>query len=118
MDGSEVAQQKTAVGGNRQMMEEQQMAINRAIGEKTHSLVAVAPRRGAKFMLRRALTGLFTGLLALLLMAPSVLALDPVQDAGNMFSPQARQTATDKITQIQRDAGKTVVVRTVPNLGG
>jgi uncharacterized protein len=67
---------------------------------------------------RHPLIGALLGLVALLLVGTNVLALDAVQDAGNMFSPQARQTATDKINQIQRDTGKTVLVRTVPSLNG
>ncbi len=46
------------------------------------------------------------------------LAAGAVQDDGNLFSAGARTNAENKIAQIQRDTGKTVAVKTVPNLGG
>jgi len=46
------------------------------------------------------------------------LAAGAVQDDGNLFSASARTNAENKIAQIQRDTGKTIAVKTVPNLGG
>lgn len=48
----------------------------------------------------------------------SALAAGAVQDDGNMFSAGARANAETKSSQIQRDTGKSVTVKTVPNLGG
>ena len=50
--------------------------------------------------------------------AMSVLAAGPIQDDANMLSATARTSAESKSAQIQRDTGKTVAVKSVPNLGG
>lgn len=94
------------------------MGMIAATGDGTRGLPAASPQPHTRLKPRRLLIGALMGVLALLLMGTNVLALDATQDAGNMFSPQARQTATDKINQIQRDTGKTVLVRTVPSLNG
>jgi len=46
------------------------------------------------------------------------LAAGPVQDDANMLSASARTSAESKSAQIQRDTGKTITVKSVPNLGG
>jgi uncharacterized protein len=46
------------------------------------------------------------------------LAAGAIQDDGNMFSAGARSSAETKSSQIQRDTGKAVTVKTVANLGG
>ncbi len=46
------------------------------------------------------------------------LAAGPVQDDANMLSATARTSAESKSAQIQRDTGKTITVKSVPNLGG
>lgn len=66
---------------------------------------------------RRALSAVFLAVVALLLVGGSVLAAF-VSDDGNLFSASARSSAETKISQIQRDTGKTIAVKTVPNLGG
>ncbi len=65
--------------------------------------------------------GIAAVLLALFVFVASALpalAAGAVQDDGNLFSAGARTNAENKIAQIQRDTGKTVAVKTVPNLGG
>ncbi len=46
------------------------------------------------------------------------LAAGAVQDDANMLSATARTSAESKSAQIQRDTGKTITVKSVPNLGG
>ena len=65
----------------------------------------------------RALSAVLLAVVALLLAGGSVLAAF-VSDDGNLFSASARSTAETRISQIQRDTGKTISVKTVPNLGG
>lgn len=50
--------------------------------------------------------------------AVPALAAGAIQDDGTLFSSQARTDAENKISQIQRDTGKGIAVKTVPNLGG
>lgn len=67
---------------------------------------------------RRRVAALLLALLVFVGSAMSVLAAGPIQDDANMLSTSARTSAESKSAQIQRDTGKTVAVKTVPNLGG
>jgi len=69
----------------------------------------------------RRLWGSAAVLLALFVFAGSALpalAAGAIQDDATMLSASARASAESKSAQIQRDTGKTVAVKTVPNLGG
>ncbi len=69
----------------------------------------------------RRLWGIAAVLLALFVFAGSALpalAAGAIQDDATMLSASARASAESKSAQIQRDTGKTVAVKTVPNLGG
>ena len=66
---------------------------------------------------RRTLFAALLAILAVVLAGGSVLAAN-VQDDGGLYSSQARSTAESKIAQIQRDTNKTILVKTVANLGG
>ncbi len=65
--------------------------------------------------------GIAAALIALVVLvggALPALAAGPVQDDANMLSATARTSAESKSAQIQRDTGKTITVKSVPNLGG
>lgn len=68
--------------------------------------------------MRRGLVGAFVALAALLMVGMPALAQGAVQDAGNLFSAQARQSVANTIAQIEKQTGKQIAVRTVTNLGG
>jgi len=57
-------------------------------------------------------------LVALCLFAGNVAAAGAIQDDGNMFSQSAQTDFANRSAQIERDTGKSVVVRTVASLGG
>lgn len=67
---------------------------------------------------RASFFALALALCALLLGGTLALAATAVQDDGNLFSAGARSTAEQRISQLQRDTGKSVTVRTVASLGG
>ncbi len=75
-------------------------------------------QRWARVARQRGIVAVLIALFVFVGSALPALAAGAVQDDGNLFSAGARTNAENKIAQIQRDTGKTVAVKTVPNLGG
>ena len=66
----------------------------------------------------RGLPAVLIALVVFLATALTALAAGAVQDDANMLSANARSSAESKSAALQRDTGKSVTVKTVPNLGG
>src|SRR3954451_22488148 len=75
-------------------------------------------QRPSRSVRLRGIPALLLALFVALATAAPALAASAVQDDANAFSAGTRTNAENKISQIQRDTGKGVTVKTVTNLGG
>ncbi|MGI8687182.1 MAG: TPM domain-containing protein [Thermomicrobiales bacterium] len=75
-------------------------------------------QRSARVARQRGIAAVLLALFVVVGGAGTALAAGAIQDDASMLSASARASAESKSAQIQRDTGKTVAVKSVPNLGG